>query len=173
LLVLEFAMDTTETLYNEPAEEEGKPSKAGLLHRIIAKAIDFIIVGALFEIVPKLGIIAGIVYLSIADGLFEGRSPGKKLMGLRVILQAEDDRAIACGYKESILRNTPFVLGLVLYWFLGVIPLIGWLISMVILAAVIVFEILIIVGSDKGTRLGDEIGKTVVIEDKQGGVNVS
>ena len=166
--------DTTEALYNEPAEEEKeKSSKAGLLNRIVAKAIDFIIVGALFEIIPRLGGIAGIIYLSIADGLFDGSSLGKKLMGLRVILQAEDDRAIACTYKESILRNSPFVLGLVLYWFLGVIPLIGWLISMTLIIAVIIFELLVIVGSEKGMRLGDEIAKTVVIEDKRGGMNVS
>jgi len=89
-------------------EQEGL-EKAGILNRIIARAIDFIIVWALLAIIPKIGFWAGLTYLLIADGLFDGKSIGKWLIKLRVILRNTDTNA-ACSFKESIIRNFPFAI---------------------------------------------------------------
>ncbi|MBI5199846.1 MAG: RDD family protein [Nitrospirae bacterium] len=129
-------------------------SKANILNRIIAKTLDFIIVGTLFEIIPKMGYFAGMVYLLICDGLFEGRSVGKRIIGLKVILH---ETTQACTFRESVMRNLPLAIGYILI----VVPFIGFLFSIIIL----LFESLLMIGSEKGMRLGDEIAKTQVIDE--------
>lgn len=129
--------------------------KTGLLLRCAAKTIDFILVAAASEIIPKAGFFGGLAYLLISDGLFDGRSLGKKLIGLRVVSSQEDR---GCSIKESILRNLIFVAGLALWK----IPFIGW----IFIALSIGFELILILGSKDGMRLGDEIAKTKVIEQK-------
>ena len=59
--------------------EESK--RADLLLRTVAKILDFIIIAAAVEIVPRAGFFAGLAYLLIGDGLFDGRSLGKNPSG--------------------------------------------------------------------------------------------
>jgi uncharacterized RDD family membrane protein YckC len=131
--------------------------KAALLLRAIAKVLDFIIIAAAGEVIPKAGFYAGIVYLLIGDGLFNGRSLGKKLMGLRVI-SADTDRP--CSFKDSILRNSVFGIGYLLYK----IPLLGSWLGLISIVIVTGFESIILLGSKDAMRLGDEIAKTRVVE---------
>ncbi|RJR15935.1 MAG: hypothetical protein C4581_11320 [Nitrospiraceae bacterium] len=169
---MEHEMETSESLYETSAGERREYIKADLLSRVIAKTIDFIIVVALYEMIPKVGFFAGITYLLIADGLFDGRSAGKKLIGLKVIVPDKGSGNTACEYKESIYRNFPFAVGFILYGVLKAIPLIGWIIAFVIVVGILLFESLVILGSEEGMRLGDELAKTRVVQDKEGGVNV-
>ena len=128
--------------------------KASLLLRVFAKALDFILIALVTEMVPKAGFYAGLSYLLISDGLFDGRSIGKRLMGLGVVSTVT---GTPCSMKQSILRNAPLGAGLLLYR----VPLIGW-IFIVIISSV---EFLILLGSKEGMRLGDELAKTLVIEE--------
>jgi len=128
--------------------------KAKILNRVIAKSIDFIIIGALLEAIPKIGYFAGVAYLLIADGLFEGRSVGKRLMGLKVVLY---ETGGFCTLRASIIRNFTFVVGYILMR----IPLIGFIFPLVVLF----FESMILIGDEKGMRLGDEIARTQVVEE--------
>lgn len=154
-------MDLTES-----PNKEGGLTKARILNRIIARTIDFIIVGALLETIPKIGYFAGMTYLLIADGLFDGRSVGKRLIGLKVILYTTDTNTnLACGFKESIIRNFSFAIGYILFGILGNIPLIGWILSIIVPVVILLFEGLIMVGSEDGMRLGDEFAKTQVVEE--------
>lgn len=162
-------MNTSETQNEKPVEVPQDLEKVDFFNRIIAKIIDFIIVAALYETIPKAGYFAGIVYLSIADGLFEGRSAGKRLIGLKVVMRNEDGTTSPCGFRESIFRNFPFTAGYILYGILKAVPLIGGIISFVIAAAILLFESLVILGSEEGIRLGDELAKTRVVKDIQGG----
>ncbi|MBI4825354.1 MAG: hypothetical protein HY807_02890 [Nitrospirae bacterium] len=141
-----------------------EPRKAGQLDRVIAKTIDFIIVGALLEIIPVAGYFAGLVYLLISDGVNEGRSLGKWLIGLRVVLRGYP--SVHCSLKESILRNFFFGVAYLIFGVLRVIPLIGWILSIAVFGVVVFFEWLIMFGSVDGGRFGDEIAKTMVIEGK-------
>lgn len=129
--------------------------KAGPLLRSVAKAIDFILIAAVAELVPKAGFFAGLLYLLISDGLFEGKSIGKKLVRLKVVSLKDNS---PCSIRESILRNLIFAVGLSLWQ----IPLVGW----VFLALIIAFELVVIIGSKDSMRLGDEVAKTVVIDEK-------
>lgn len=160
-------MNVSESLFNQPISGSKETGKAGFLNRIIARTIDFIIVAALYEVIPRVGFFAGLTYLLIADGLFEGRSVGKKLIGLRVIIYNKADKVTACSFKESIYRNFPFAVGFMVFGIFNIMPLIGWIFSFIAAAVVVLFESLILLGSEKGMRLGDELAKTHVIEEKR------
>jgi uncharacterized RDD family membrane protein YckC len=166
-----FIMSETEPLYEESVNGQKELTAASFFNRFMARTIDLIIVVALYEIIPSIGYFAALIYLLIADGLFEGRSVGKKLIGLKVVLQNDTEIIRDCGYKESIFRNFPFAVGLILCGIFGGIPLIGWLISFIIIGIILAFESLVIIGSNNGKRLGDEIANTQVVEEEQGRVN--
>lgn len=127
--------------------------KAGLLLRSIAKTIDLIVVAAAAEIIPNTGFFAGLVYILISDGLFEGRSIGKYLTGLRTISVSSNK---PCTIKESILRNFIPGIGVMLFK----LPFAGWILMPVIL----LLEFIVLLGSKEGMRIGDEIAGTTVIE---------
>ncbi len=127
--------------------------RASLLLRIFAKVLDFILIAAVAEVVPNAGFYAGLLYLLISDGLFDGRSIGKLLIGLRVVSASGDE---PCSVRESIIRNAPLGAGLLLYK----LPWVGW-IFIVLISFV---EFLILLGSKNGMRLGDELAKTTVVE---------
>jgi uncharacterized RDD family membrane protein YckC len=127
--------------------------RAGLLLRVFAKVLDFILIAAVAEIVPKAGFYAGLAYLLISDGLFDGRSIGKLLIGLRVVSAAGD---VPCSMRESIVRNAPLGAGLLLFK----VPWVGWIFPVLISAV----EFLILLGSGNGMRLGDELAGTTVVE---------
>ncbi|MBF0557776.1 MAG: RDD family protein [Nitrospirae bacterium] len=121
--------------------------------RVIAKLLDFIIIATAIKAVPQVGYFAGLVYLLISDGLFDGRSLGKKVMRLRVISQ---EAGTPGTFRDSIVRNITFAFSLILYK----IPLLGWF--FVLLA--LVLEFLLMLGNDEGMRLGDDLANTRVVE---------
>ncbi len=141
---------------SENLSEQKELVKAKILNRIIARAIDFIIIGVLLETIPRVGFFAGLVYLLIADGLFDGRSIGKRLIKLKVVLY---ETGKICTFKESIIRNFIFAGG----YLLMMLPLIGFVFPFLI----VFLESLVMVGSEHGMRLGDELSKTRVIEESQ------
>jgi uncharacterized RDD family membrane protein YckC len=127
--------------------------RAGLLLRAAAKIIDFILIAAVIEIIPKAGYFAGLAYLLLGDGFFDGRSIGKKLIKLRVV---SSDTGGPCTFKDSILRNSTLAAGYILW----IVPWIGWI--FILLASAL--EFILILGSRDGKRLGDEFAKTIVLE---------
>ena len=126
---------------------------AGLLLRTAAKILDFILIAAVIEIIPRAGFYAGLAYILLGDGFFDGRSIGKKLIRIKVVSAGTN---APCTFRDSILRNSPLAIGYI-FW---LIPWIGW----IVLFLVSVLEFTLILGSKDGMRLGDEIARTVVIE---------
>src|SRR4030066_938950 len=122
--------------------------KAGILNRFVARVIDLIIAAALSMLLYPVGFFAGLTYLLIADGFFDGRSLGKKLIRLRTIKEGGG----MCAYRDSILRNLTMGIGYILFF----IPYIGWLLTLILYP----IEGLIIIGNEKGVRIGDEVAKT-------------
>jgi uncharacterized RDD family membrane protein YckC len=125
-------------------------TSATLLNRAIAKGIDLVLALAIAETLPRVGWVAAILYVLVADGVGGGQSLGKKLLGLIVL----DKDGNPCPLKSSILRNILFGAGV----FLWNIPLLGW----ALLAAAIIIEFLVLMGSAEGKRLGDELAGTRV-----------
>ena len=166
-------MNSSELLFDRSYDMQEGWIKAKLFERVIARSIDFLIVIALFELIPRAGFLAGLGYLLIADGLFDGRSVGKKVIGLKVVFDSDKDTAVNCTYRESALRNSPLAAGYVLAGILGIVPLLGWILSFAVIAVILIFESLVMIGSEDDMRLGDEIAKTRVVMFKEGGENVS
>lgn len=129
------------------------PLKASLLLRVMAKTLDFIAIAVALKTIPRVGFMAAIAYLLICDGLFDGRSLGKKIMRLKVISAST---AANGSFRDSMIRNASFALALS---FVN-IPFVGWLFPIFILA----FEFLLALGNSEGMRLGDELAGTKVVE---------
>lgn len=127
--------------------------KAGVLIRTISKILDIILIASVMEILPKSGFFAGLIYLLISDGLFEGSSIGKKIVGIKVLSKKTN---ISCNFRDSILRNSILGIGF-LFCKIGWI---GWIIFFIFLS----FEFIILIGSSEKMRIGDEIAGTIVVE---------
>jgi len=108
--------------------------KASLLKRFIAELIDeiFYIIFALLLLLPM------VLYFFLQDGMLEGRSIGKRIMGLRVV-DAKTKKA--CTYSQSVVRN------------IFMITPIGFL------------ENIVVLFTENHRRLGDMVANTIVIED--------
>lgn len=127
--------------------------KASLLLRVMAKVLDFIAVAAAVWAIPRVGFFAGLAYVLISDGLFDGRSLGKKIMRLRVISASTGAQG---SYRDSMIRNAPFAAALLLFN----IPIVGLVFPILIVA----FEFLLTIGNSEGMRLGDDLAGTKVVE---------
>jgi uncharacterized RDD family membrane protein YckC len=142
------------------ARPEGSPyPKADLWLRGLARGVDFLLAFGLATLGHDFGAILAVVYLFIADGLFHGQSPGKRLFGVRAM--HIPDRTPA-GYKESVLRNADFAL--VVLFFLGG-PL-GWVLLLLVGLPVIAFESWMVWTDRLGIRIGDIFADTQVVDGK-------
>jgi len=132
--------------------------KAGPLKRITARVVDLLVAWALTLVLPPppVGLLGGILYLSVADGVQRGQSLGKMAFGLEVLLLNGEP----CTLKASIFRNLPFSLGLLF----AVIPFIGWILLVFAVIPVLLLELWLVVIDDQGERLGDRISGTLVVE---------
>jgi len=130
--------------------------KASVLKRIFARIVDWLIAWVLALIVPPAGIVLGIIYLAVADGLQKGQSLGKMVFGLDVVKQDGSP----CDLRSSILRNIPFVL-IYLFYALGFF---GWILIVIVGLPLLLIELWLICVDDQGERLGDRIADTHVIE---------
>ena len=145
------------SLETEDHEDQSDPQKgivkANVLHRFVAKFVDFLIIAASSEIFPPVGFLVGIAYLLTADGLLQGQSIGKRVVGLITMKASLIEVA---SFRDSALRNAPLAAGMVL----GLIPYLGW----IFLGVIIGLEALLVIGNDHGLRIGDEIAQTQVID---------
>lgn len=133
-----------------------KAIRVAKLTRLIAKAIDlFIVVCFSFTMFP-LSLFAGVIYLSLCDGMPNGQSAGKKFMGFAV-KSLEDGSP--CSYRQSIIRNLPFTLPLII----GLVPIIGWILGPILLVVLVGFELYLLYNLDSGHRLGDVMADTSVM----------
>jgi len=142
------------------ARRQGSPyPKAGLLARGVGRSADLIVSLAFSALFREVGVLAGLLYLLVADALWHGQSIGKKIAGTRAV--HVPDRTPA-SLKESMLRNLPFALAFLFYS----VPLIGWLLFFVVGLPVIGFEGYMVYSDSLGIRIGDIFADTQVIDAK-------
>ncbi len=128
--------------------------RADLTSRAVAGFVDLLLIIALARLPDVLGFLSASGYILFRDGLFQGRSVGKKLIGLGV--STEHEQGHAAPYRESIIRNAPLEVAYILF----LIPYAGWVLGP--LAAGI--ECLVAVGDDEGMRIGDMLARTRVVQ---------
>ncbi|MFH1808891.1 MAG: RDD family protein [Pseudomonadota bacterium] len=131
------------------------PSRADLRRRVLARAIDVAIFALLSESITYVGPLVALVYLLLADGLFDGASVGKRLTKLQVVRGRDGKPA---SVFDSLLRNAPLgIAGLFV-----LIPLIGWALFLTLGMAVVLFEGYMVFNDPKGVRAGDILAGTQV-----------
>jgi len=110
--------------------------KAEPVNRLLAYLIDAVIttIGCLLCFLP------GLAYHLLKDSLYDGRSVGKKVMGLQVI---NSQTLTPCKIMESVIRNVSLI-----------IPIFG------VVDGIMVFI------DETGLRFGDKWATTRVIERK-------
>jgi uncharacterized RDD family membrane protein YckC len=130
--------------------------KADILNRVIAKFVDAILVIAAGKLLSPAGWLAGLAYILIGDGFSGGRSIGKRITGLQTVnVQTQD----VAGFKESIIRNLPLASAYLMFS----VPYVGWIAA----GAIMAFEALLMLGNERGLRLGDELAHTQVLQSGQ------
>jgi uncharacterized RDD family membrane protein YckC len=122
--------------------------------------VDLLLVIGLARLPDVLGFLSATGYILARDGLFDCRSIGKKLIGLRVA--ASEDTGPAVTYRESIIRNVPLAAAYILF----LIPYAGWILGPLTVGV----ECLTAVGDERGMRIGDLLARTMVVEDAAVGV---
>ncbi len=142
-----------------------KAIRVAKLTRLIAKAIDLFIVLCLSVWFFPLGVVLGVIYMSVCDGLNNGQSVGKKFMGFAV-KSLED--GTPCSYKQSVIRNLPFTLPLLI----TSLPIIGWILGPILGVVLIGFELYLLYNLDSGHRLGDVMADTSVMANDDNFVGV-
>ncbi len=130
--------------------------RADLTTRAIAGFVDLLLIIGLARMPDVLGFLSAAGYILIRDGLFEGQSIGKKLIGLRVV--ASEDSRPPAAYRESIIRNVIFVVAYLLF----LIPYAGWVLGPLAVGA----ECLAAIGDEQGMRIGDLLARTVVVQNE-------
>lgn len=124
--------------------------------RLIAKVIDvgLVSLGAVFYY--PMGLILGVIYLCIADSLYDGQSIGKRFMGFGVVSLVDGS---PCTSWQSCIRNLPFTVPL----FFLVFPFWGWIFSAVFALPLAAMEVYFLFKKNSAHRLGDIMADTTVI----------
>lgn len=122
------------------------PVPADWQHRGMAFLIDMFLYALLHFGGPALGFgilggFLGVLYITFRDGLFQGQSVGKKILGIRVVHM--DGRPIS--FIDSSFRNVVFIIYL-------------------LIPAAVVIEAVAAYRHPERRRLGDRIAKTCVVQ---------
>ena len=142
------------------ARREGSPyPKAALLPRAVARAADVTLSLALSSIPGKAGVLAGLLYLLVADALWHGQSVGKRIAGIKVVYLPTRG---PCDLAHSMIRNSPFALVFVFQ----AVPLLGWVLLLLVGVPLIGFESYMVYTDRLGIRLGDIFADTQVVDTK-------
>jgi uncharacterized RDD family membrane protein YckC len=133
------------------------PSNPLFLNRLIGKAIDLLIMLALVSVpLYPASALAAFLYILICDGLKDGRSLGKRVVGLRVINTTTGKPA---DFKDSVIRNSPIAVAALFF----LIPLWGWLLYFIIGIPVLAMEVYLMRSLSHQARLGDTMADTKVL----------
>jgi uncharacterized RDD family membrane protein YckC len=163
--------------YQPPARAEqyavaSPPGQPDLIKRGIATFIDFVIIGmavgilsfVLGMVMGRFGLmaaaVAGAFAVLVRDVAFQGRSPGKTVMGLAVV-NAQGGPITA---RDSVMRNSTLAVGM-LSNALGAVPILGLILGPVVgLAALALCAYEIYMVATNKPRLGDNLaGGTHVV----------
>lgn len=140
--------------------------KVDLVPRFLAALIDGLI-GSIPLVIPIIGAIIGTAYMLTKDAImyeitkdeqWRNKSIGKKLLRIEVRPEQSDQ----VDWATSIKRNIPLSLGTII----GIVPLIGLILGPIISILLAIIEIVLMLSSPEGKRLGDRIANTMVIREK-------
>ncbi|MGE5542241.1 MAG: RDD family protein [Bacillota bacterium] len=130
-------------------------NRAGVARRAFAFAADGVIC-TILALAPVVGLLLSVVYMLVRDGLMDGRSPGKRLVNLRVV---RSDTGRGAAYLDSIKRNAIFAVPDVLL----VAPSLATIVAAPLSVAVLLLEVVFMLTDPEAMRLGDRFARTRVV----------
>ena len=80
------------------------PTCSLLLRAIGARLVDLGVAWGLYLAAGRAGAVMALLYLLLADGIFQGQSLGKRIFGVKVV---HLPTRIGARYRDSVLRNAP------------------------------------------------------------------
>jgi len=144
------------------AQDEKRAQSAPdfLFQRVIAKIIDLIICGALFQLLAVQGGAVGLFYLLFSDGAAGGASVGKRLAGLKTVRADGKD----ADFLRSAGRNFLFALAVAPAPFVWMPQFGGIFFALAVVGfGFVLLEFLFALFSPGGRRIGDYIAGTTVV----------
>ena len=154
--------------YPPPAQSQqfsvgNKPGQPELVKRFVAYFIDAVILTVIAYLPGILGIVgaaAAVAGWLMRDTLLEGRSPGKKVMGLQAVNAAGKPVTL----QQSAIRSAPFALGAI-GALISHFTIVGALIAMPIgFAAGVIALVEAVMVATGNVRFGDRFAGTHVID---------
>jgi uncharacterized RDD family membrane protein YckC len=149
---------------DESPDASAAAEKADVAARFLAMLIDAVVAAAL-SMVPLIGGVAGTVYYVVRDGLdvefMQGRSLGKRVMGLRVVRADGQPMDL----ETSVRRNWMWAIG-AMAGVLAYIPILGWILIPfvgLISLAIGLYEGYLVLTTSDGRRWGDQMARTKVV----------
>lgn len=138
-----------------PARRKGSPyPKADFLPRLVAKSIDFVFASLFAWLVPGVGPLVGMAFLLASDGLPNGQSAGKRLMGVRTVHIPTRE---SCTFAQSAIRNLPIAVAFAF----SLNPVL-----ILVAAPMLAFEMYMAFSDPHGVRIGDIFADTQVVDGK-------
>ncbi len=143
------------------SEEESSPyPKCSLVLRGLARTVDVALAWGCFLFAGRAGSVLALLFILLADGMFQGQSPGKRIFGVKAIYLPT--RAGA-RFRESVLRNAPFGLIVILGMMPRPLGSVAFWSGAIFIGAVEAWKVL---RDPLGIRLGDVWAVTQVIDGK-------
>ncbi len=137
------------------ARRAGSPyPKAELLPRVVAKLGDLLVAGCFAWFVPGVGPGFAIAFLLLADGLPNGQSPGKRLLGVKVVHVPSRRPA---SVRHAVVRNLPVALAFAF----AMNPFLAF-----VAVPIALFELYMLYEDGLGIRIGDVFADTQVVDTK-------
>lgn len=124
---------------------------------MVGKAIDLVLVIALASVLYPAGPLAAFLYILIADGFKDGRSLGKRVVGLRTLNTTTGN---AADFKDSVIRNSTVAVPVLFF----MVPIVGWILWIVIGIPILAIEVYLMTRLEQHARLGDTMADTKVSE---------
>jgi uncharacterized RDD family membrane protein YckC len=129
-----------------------------VIHRLLAKGIDLVIVFGLAALpLYPAGPLAAFLYVCIADGLWQGRSLGKRVLRLQTV-HTRTGKPI--DFQDSLVRNSTVAIPVLFI----MVPIVGWILWIVIGIPILAIELYLMTRLDQHARLGDTMADTKVKE---------
>jgi uncharacterized RDD family membrane protein YckC len=128
--------------------------KASTMRRVVASLIDRCLPCPFLVLVYPPWVLVVVAYHLFVEGLWQGRSPGKRLLGLRTISLEHIE---PCTLLRAMLRNMLTTARQLAYLSLVFFPL---------ALLVDVVELLVVLGRRDGRRLGDFLAGTIVVREQ-------
>lgn len=123
--------------------------------RVAARMVDSLVVLALAQVLEPLGPALAVAYVLLADSVWPGQSPAKRLLGVKVVRRAS---GLPTNLLHSMVRNLPLAIA----WLMALVPVLGVVLFPTLGLPILLLELRFCRAGERGRRMGDILAETYV-----------